>query len=164
MLNIIQLNKLSNYLYTSIDNYKHITNKINNKENLIEDDFFILQLLCKDLCYFNEVDQAFLSELKEINELLNSDWFAQQIDSIQIEDTNKELFDQLVLMKFIIQEKVNDRESILSSLKFLELQVAKLTDIIIKSKHNNCYTPLTIESAITEYFTTEEDNSSDLTS
>jgi len=164
MLNITYLNKLSKYLYSHIDNYKYIIDKINNKEDLIENDFFVLQLLCKDLCYFNEVDQALLPELKEINELLNSDWFAQQIDSSKIEDTNRDLFDQLVLLKFIIQEKINERESILSSLKFLELQIAKLTDIILKSKHNECYIPAGITSAITEYFTTEENNNPDLPS
>ena len=105
MIDFKRINKFAKYLYQPIDDYKCLFNKISKRETLTHNDLFFLQLFCKDLCYFHSIDNSFVSELKIINDLFNDEWFAQQIDSSQVEETNPDLFNQLVLMRAIVQGK-----------------------------------------------------------
>ena len=86
-----------------------------------------------------------------MNDLFNDEWFAKQVDSSQVEKTNPDLFNQLILMRTIVQGKIQEEKTIIHSLKFLELGLAKITDILINNKQNSCCIPEGIKSALIDF-------------
>ncbi len=151
MIDFKHFNKLTKYLYRPLNEYQYLFNKISNHETLTHDDFFLLQLFCKDICYFHSIDDSFLTELKVIDDLFNDEWFAKQVDSSQVEETNPDLFNQLALMRIIVQGKIQEEETIIHSLKYVELGIAKITNILVNNKKNSCCVPEGIQSALADF-------------
>lgn len=132
MLSVDKLNPYKNLLYLSLRDYKVLDSALENLDLAGKEDLYVLYLYTKDVCFLFGVDEGLKINLKELSDLFENEKFATFID--KFEESEPTLFLQLATLKLVVKSLLTDEETILTSIRLLEVGIAKLIDIQIKKE------------------------------
>jgi hypothetical protein len=148
----MNLEKFESLLTLPSKTYLKVIDYINNEQDLTEEDLDAIQLYAKDLCCINMIDDRVKPKIQDLYNILNSQYFDKVIQNLDIERKNQDLFNQLVIIRLILQNIIEEDKVLISYLFTIEAGLAKLLQLTYQSITNKelCQIPENIIDALQE--------------